>query len=336
MAFEPPEVSAWRQSLQDYSRGKREPNPDFYHSQHYMKPLTHFEVKHKEYAFDPVLNRYRTAEQDKGYSQTIMPRPKAGQSGSTQCPYDIITLRNAPDELPTRSKTHSVDSHAQPYNIITNQVHIPGHKAFRVRLKKINEEVFRDYNIINNQYWKNHQEKAGRDTDKVQEELAKKYQKTHDFDPIRCNYYDKEKEDKFWEEEQRKARALSELKNSKLPRSYKFREPINLNHEKAGFVSEGFEAFKCREKAKMKRFQLRYDMEDRFRKEGMAADDRADAQKLQKFYARRFVEEYKEGVDPITLEPTDKAAATLPFALGNKRDFVTEKPRPKKRFRFLY
>lgn len=336
MSFEPQEVAEWRCSLQDYSRAKRDPNPELYRNPNYAQPRTHLDVKQKEYAFDPILNRFRTKEQDKSYLAKATEAPKLNKKSNAHCPYDIITLDKAPPEDLPRAKGYSVENHAQPFNIITNQVQIPNHKAFRMRMKKINEEVFRDYNIINNQYWKNNAEKAQKDTEKVQVELQKKYADTHDFDPIRCNYYESDKEKQFRAAEEQRARALSELKNNRLPKSYKFREPINLNHEKNSFLTEGFEAFKCKEKAKLKRYQKRYEMDQHFRNLGLELDSRADGMKMNKFYARRFLEEYKEGVDPITLMPSDQIAGTLRYALGNKREFVTEKPRPKRKFRFVY
>jgi hypothetical protein len=334
MTFEPQEIADWRKSMDDYNRHRRAVNPVLYHNPDYRPPRTHAEIKIKEYAFDPILNRYRTAEQDRSYGATSQLKPSKPAGRDT--PYDIITLNQAPPEPPVRAKAHSVDRYNQPFNIVTNAVNLPNHKAFRVRMKKINEEVFRDYNIINNQYWKNNGEKSLKDCEKVREQLSQKYQATHDFDPIRCNFYDQEKEHGYWDDQERKLKTWKELHNNRLPKSYKFREPINLNHEKNTAVSEGFEAFKVRERSRMQRFQKKYEMEARFHKMGEEMDERTDAKNLNRFYARRFVEEYREGVDPVTLQPAEGIEKRLQYALGNKRETSLEQPRPKRKFRFVY
>ena len=336
MSFEPKEIQEWKQELHSYNTVRKNADPNKYRNPNYNPPTTHVDMKQKEYNFDPILNRYRQKETDQNYNVRANSNPKAQRMVNRFAPYDIITLDKAPPEPNQSRKACSMDAHVQPYNIITNAVKIPNHKAFRVRMKKINEEVFRDYNIINNQYWKNNAEKSQKDWDKKKKGLEKLYSETHDFDPIRCNYYNEEKEQKFWEKESVKQKQMYELKNSRVPKSYKFREPINLNHEKNTFLSEGFEAFKNKEKAKMKRYQKKYDMEKHFRELGATIDDRNENLKMNKFYAQRFLEEYKEGVDPITLGSVEHTNENLKHALGNKREIIREKPRPKKKFRFLY
>lgn len=336
MAYEPKEIQEWKQDLESYNQKKKTANPEFFKNPNFQIPKTHQDVKTKEYAFDPILNRYRTCDKDNAYFQQSIAQPKMNKAKLKENAYDIITLENAPLEDNKKGKSYSIDSHAQPYNIVTNAIQIPNHKAFRVRMKKINEEIFRDYNIINNQYWKQNSEKSKKDWDLKKAELEKKYTNTHDFDPICCNYYDNEKEKQFLVKQEEIQKQIFELKNSRLPKSYKFREPINLNHEKNIFVSEGFEAFKCREKAKIKRFQKKYEMENYFRELGYKIDDRNDQMKNNKYFAQRFLEEYQEGFDPITLESSTRIQETLKFALGNKLPIVREKQRPKKKFRFLY
>lgn len=336
MSFEPKEIQDWKQELNTYTLAKKTANPDLYKSPNFIQPKTHFDVKQKEYAFDPILNRFRNQENDQKYLKSSLAKPNTSQLGVNLKAYDIISLDKAPPEDKPKCKSYSVDNHFQPYNIITNAVQLPNHKAFRVRMKKINEEVFRDYNIINNQYWKNNSEKSQKDWDQKKQVLENKYVQSHNFDPIRCNFYDPKKESEFWVKEEESQRRAFELKNSKLPKSYKFREPINLNHEKNTYITEGFEAFKFKEKSKLKRYKKRYEVENHFRELGNLMDDRSDNMKMNKFYAQRFLEEYKEGFDPITLEPATAINNTLKFALGNKKELVREKQRPKKKFRFLY
>ena len=47
-----------------------------------------------------------------------------------------------------------------PFNIITNNITIKDDPSLKQKKKKINEKVFRDYNIVNNRFWKKHKEKT--------------------------------------------------------------------------------------------------------------------------------------------------------------------------------
>lgn len=58
-----------------------------------------------------------------------------------------------------------------------------------------------------------------------------------------------------------------------------------------------------REKNKRKRFEVRYDVEAKARKEGFSDQDRADLMKLNKVSHSRFKEEMERGFDILTNDP---------------------------------
>lgn len=66
-------------------------------------------------------------------------------------------------------------------------------------VKKINMDVFRDYNIVTNRYWNDHKEKTIKDLAENRAVLDNKYWEKNDFDPIKCTYYDQGKETNFQE-----------------------------------------------------------------------------------------------------------------------------------------
>jgi hypothetical protein len=67
----------------------------------------------------------------------------------------------------------------------------------KVKAKPNMNKRFKDYNIVSNKYLEHHDAKVKTDEEVQKSEAAQKYWKTHDFDPISCNYYDASKEDKF-------------------------------------------------------------------------------------------------------------------------------------------
>lgn len=52
----------------------------------------------------------------------------------------------------------------------------------------------RDFNLINNQFFENHQEKIKQDYDHMKEHILDKYWKTHDYDIVKGEYCDFGKE----------------------------------------------------------------------------------------------------------------------------------------------
>lgn len=56
---------------------------------------------------------------------------------------------------------------------------------------------FKDYNIISNKYLEHHDQKVVADEQILRAEAAKKYWRTHNFDPVNCIYYNSEKETDF-------------------------------------------------------------------------------------------------------------------------------------------
>ena len=75
----------------------------------------------------------------------------------------------------------------------------------------------RDYNIISNRYNEFHEEKVLADEDIHRKEAAKRYWKTHEFDPISIQMYDEEKEKTFQKDRDEKAKVHGHNQVKKLP-----------------------------------------------------------------------------------------------------------------------
>jgi hypothetical protein len=336
MSSEPVEIQNWRSQLAEYQNNKKQPRPELYRNPNYIRKVTHAEIKISEYKFDPILNRYKDRQLDQAYySQSVgrMVNIPGQQSGVK---YNIVTLEDLDNEPSNsfKSKRHGSLSknYMQPFNIISNEVYNPAHKMFRIRQKKLPDEMIRDYNIVNNRYWLEHEAKTNFELEMKNEKIQTKYASTHDFDPIRGIHYFEDKENQRLKNEEVQNEQMIKRKLEKLPKSYKTREPINLNHEHNLIQSDGFVQYKSPEETRITRHRMKHDLETMIREKGIQQQDRADNMCLERYFAQRFVEEYKEGVNPLNLQKVESAQLRLEFAKGNKKDHFLPFPKASKKF----
>lgn len=131
-------------------------------------------------------------------------------------------------------------------------------------------------------------------------EAAKKYWKTHDFDPVNCRFYDEKKEEKFCNERAEMAKTHGQDEVKKLPITVQneglMYNPVNMKIEDSQRLYEK----DLREKNKKARFEVRYDFEQNVRKEGMAEMERDQQRKINKISGLRFKEETSRGFDILT------------------------------------
>ena len=124
-------------------------------------------------------------------------------------------------------------------------------------------KVFRDYNIINNQYWVDHKEKNKLDRLAEREIMNEKYDKTHNFNYLNCEYYDPAKEAQFQRDRIKAEQEHGKNFNDRLPPTLKVRETIVFDPYKE--VPEEVKQFDLRKKNQKKRYELRYQLEDEYR-----------------------------------------------------------------------
>jgi hypothetical protein len=106
----------------------------------------------------------------------------------------------------------------------------PLEKKVVERQREITMTGLRDYNIITNRYLELHEDKTK--TDKMIEkcELAEKYWKTHNYDPVSGQFYDPTKEEEFLVygfglivigREVKKRRCMARMKYTNYPYLFK-------------------------------------------------------------------------------------------------------------------
>ena len=92
------------------------------------------------------------------------------------------------------------------------------------KFKKLAQDKVKDYNIVSNKYWKEHDRKSLRDEKIVKDKLDELFWRNHDFDFIKCKYINDEKENKFIEDRTAKMKVHGIHNIEKLPPSLRHRE----------------------------------------------------------------------------------------------------------------
>lgn len=138
------------------------------------------------------------------------------------------------------------------------------------KIKPNMRKNFRDYNIVSNKYLEHHDQKLVADEQIHKAEAALRYWKTHDFDPVNCNYYDADKEKAFLAQREEEAKIHGRDQVKKLPVTVQneglMYNPINMKIEDEQRLYER----DLRERNKKARYEVRYDVEASTRKDCLA------------------------------------------------------------------
>eukprot|EP00347_Sterkiella_histriomuscorum_P023036 403336202 len=171
------------------------------------------------------------------------------------------------------------------------------------KIKKTTTTGLRDYNIVTGRYLEFHDAKLKTDQEIQRAEAAYKYWQTHQFDPVNCEYYDPNKEKEFVQTKEANMKEHGKDQVKKLPISVQneglMYNPINMKIEDSKRLYER----DLREKNKRMRYEVRYDVETKTRKDGFSDQERADLMKLNKVSNSRFKIENDRGFDILTNDP---------------------------------
>lgn len=180
---------------------------------------------------------------------------------------------------------------------------------------KVTTTGLRDYNIVTNRYLELHEEKIHVDKDIERLNAAKKYWKTHDYDPLNVEYYDPDKEQQFRETRKQEQKTHGQDWVQKLPKSWKeeggLYNPVNgrIQDEKRLYERD------LKEKNKRKRFELRYDMEHQARQRGLSQEERSNQVAVNRINLQRFKDTTDRGFDILTNKqfnnPSEEGSKTL-------------------------
>ena len=234
--------------------------------------------------------------------------------------FDIITLeKQKADLLPAEdklTKKRILPKAQVAYNILTNgefpEYHWGGverpapKKEYK---KKVHMDAFRDFNIVSNEYWEGHTDKAKRDLESTKNGLSDKYKATHDFNPLIGTYYDAEKEKEFIEERREKETQHGKEYLERLPPTLRVRETIVFDPNKP--IPEEVKRFDELRKNQKKRYEKRHQLEQEYRDLDIAQQDSSEQKVLNRFHGDKFFEEKYKGFDNFTLQNTKEQVQVL-------------------------
>ena len=331
-------VNEWRDTIKNYEMSKT--NLQF--NQPPQKYVNHKEMKQIETMYNPILQRYTDSNYEKEvqkFEQTNLVDTLAQNKDRAlryEQTFDVINfddklkgLENQEGYPKPKGKNKNVIGGAKTfteYNIISNLSFKEHHylppeerpeppKEKPKATKKVTTTGLRDYNVITNRYLELNDEKVVVDKEIERLNAAKKYWKTHSYDPISIQYYDPDQEKKFQETKVEKEKTHGQDWVQKLPKSWK--EEGGLYNPVNGVIEDEERLWErdLREKNKRKRYEIRYDMEKQARKHGLGENERQDKIALNKVNVQRFRDTTDRGFDILSNKqfnnPVDKGSKTI-------------------------
>lgn len=304
------DINNYQHSKQNLEWGK---NPKF-------TKITHKDIKTTEVFFNPITQKYNNHEVEnkiKHQESKVFPNKIAtffDKSLRYEQTFDIITLKdklnvftNHPDYpkgKSERSKT-LIDHSKIDYNILSNKKILEHHfdkpenrpvkPSTSPIIKKQKKQAwsFKDYDIISNQYIENNTDKKKVDELAFKFESANRYWKTHNFNPVVGEYYNKDKEEYFQKE--RKERETSWGKNqvTKLPKKVQEQGLLYNPVNQQVLDSERLAIYEQKEKNKKRRYEKRKDVENYYFNKSLT-----EAEKKEK------IVENKKSYEPFKEEDT--------------------------------
>lgn len=324
-------VDDWRNTVQDYQMSKT--NLNF--RQEPVKHVRHHEIKQIETMYNPILQQYtdpklenqvKRAEKDNLIDTLAKNKDRALRYEQT---FDVINfddklkgLENKEGYPKPKSQNKNVVGGTKTfteYNILSNLPFTEHHylppdqrppppKEKEKKNAKVTTTGLRDYNIITNRYLEFNDEKVVVDKEIERLNAAKKYWKTHNYDPVNIQYYDPDVENEYQKTRKEKEKTHGQDWVQKLPKSWKeeggLYNPINgkIEDEKRLWERD------LKEKNKRKRFELRYDMERKVHKQALGEEERQSKISLNKINVQRFRDTTDRGFDILTNKHFNNAA----------------------------
>lgn len=326
-------IDEWRSNIQNYAMSKT----GLQFTQQPVKHVRHAEVKQIETMYNPILQCYSNSNVEKqvrnqektDFIDTLAKnKDRALRYEQT---YDVINfddklkgLENEEGYPKPKVFTKNVVGAGKTfteYNIISNlgfnEHHFlpadkrpPPPQEIVQKDKKITTVGLRDYNIITNRYLEFHNEKEEVDKEIERMNAAKKYWKTHDFNPVNIELYDPDKEKEFLETRNEEQKNHGKDWVQKLPKSWK--EEGGLFNPINGRIEDQKRLYErdLKEKNKRKRYELRYDMERNFHKRALGDEERNAQISMNKINVLRFNDTTARGFDILTNKQYNISADT--------------------------
>jgi hypothetical protein len=199
-----------------------------------------FQRRTLEREVDPIIMKYRDDNKEAEFQKTMSSRTKVKVDKMAGQQFNIITHQG---HKPKAAPAERIIRGTRSYNLLS---HYPTrfHKTAPVEFdegyylavsRPVKDEANapvhrgREFNVLSNKYNTNHEERALRDHEAVQEHMREIYWRTHIFDPVRGEMYDEEKDNALREADAKKIAAKMKRQQDMLPPRYQSAEGKTYN-----------------------------------------------------------------------------------------------------------
>lgn len=226
--FQGREPQSWEESLAFYKHAQAtRPFTD----EAYAKPrrVTHAEISRKQVEYNPITQTWRDesrerAARERDKEETLRAQNQAmdRQLANQRSTHDVLNHQRRRHGLPDPQQelgltfpvkkreqrlAHPLDSMV-PYNIISGlsveehhwtppdqrpQVPPPREDT---KLRSVTQQP-RDYNVLSNQYKREHEERTAAEAERARRVAAERYWATHDYNVLTTQFYDPRKEEHY-------------------------------------------------------------------------------------------------------------------------------------------
>lgn len=320
------DVQGWKDSLAEYEQEKKKV-PEMAKT-----ARTNFvSILQGECPYNPILQTYKDPVIEKNLREIEKKRmtetlaKNQDRALRYEQTFNLVNLENKlkgleglpgypVEKLPNYKNRRLGNTSNTEYNIISNQDFADHHflppesrpprPATKVKTYKIHTVEYRDYNVLTNRYFQEHDKKIKLDNESYRQEAAAAYWKSRDFDPIKCTFVDEVKEKDYWDsvKEKEKNHGLEYIE--KLPHGIKYSEgalyqPIGMKV----VDKKRLEEIDLREKNAKKRYENRYDIEKDYRVKDIVEQDLKKSASLNRISHERFLETTNRGYNIISHAP---------------------------------
>lgn len=204
------EQSSWGDTIRAYEASKKNLHWDVNDESAKVKRINLRERRCQERELDPVLMKYRDDDKEQNYmmkkaskSQLVLDR--VATASATR--FNIIN-HNGPSK--NNGPYNQSEKSAKSLHLISNLLGKDHKEApilydekfysqrFVSKTEKIAKRVnSREFNIVSNNYYRNHNERIQEEFEKLQSEVTKKYWETHGYNPVIAQYYSDADEERY-------------------------------------------------------------------------------------------------------------------------------------------
>ena len=319
---------SWKDDIKKYMYNKT--NIGWDSKETYQPKITSKMIKANDMVFNPILQKYNDPKLEsslqKKENSAIISEIIKNQDNQLKVEqtFNIINLKdrlkgleNDPNYPSMKDLIHSrkrIDNCPKNYNILSNLPLTCHHfdkpenrPNFNFSEPKKGKKIFkfgteRDFDIISTKYKQFNNEKNEVDKEVQKIKTAKIFYKKNDYNIIKGEFYNKEKEEEFQKKRKEEQRTWGIERFNNMPKCVKGKSDIyNLITLKIVDQKEMDKMLK-EEKTKRQRYELRYKVEKFYQNENLKNQDKKENQKNGKASFQRYKEQDKRQYDIIDLK----------------------------------